>query len=76
MSASLTDILTTQKNGVVALGNLVNQFSGVYNNIPTAQLAQANLTTSVVTYYTASTSQNSHVNCINICNTTDRKSVV
>ena len=71
MSASLSDILTTQKNGVVALGNLVNQFNGIYNNIPTLQLAQANLTNAVATYYTAPTAQNSHVNCINICNTTN-----
>ena len=70
MSASLSDILTTQKNGVVALGNLASYFLATYNNITTSQICQSALGTSVSTLYTASSGTKSHVNSIKICNTT------
>lgn len=70
MSASLSDILTTQKNGVIAINNLASYLLSVYNNITTVQLCQLGLTTSVSTLYTASSGAQSHINSINICNTT------
>jgi len=70
MSASLSDILTTQKNGVIAINNLASYLLSVYNNITTVQLCQTALTTSVSTLYTSSSGASSHVNSINICNTT------
>jgi len=70
MSASLSDILTTQKNGVIAINNLASYLLGVYNNISTTQLCQTTLGTSVATLYAASSGAKSHVNSINICNTT------
>lgn len=70
MSASLSDILTTQKNGVIAINNLASYLLSIYNNIPTLQLCQSSLATSVATLYTASSGSSSHVNSINICNTT------
>lgn len=70
MSASLSDILTTQKNGVIAINNLASYMLGIYNNNATTQICQSALTTSTATLYTASTSTNSHINTINICNTT------
>jgi len=70
MSASLSDILTTQKNGVIAINNLASYILGVYNNITTAQLCQSSLTTSVSTLYTSLSGAQSHINSINICNTT------
>ena len=47
MSASLSDILTTQKNGVIAINNLASYLLGVYNNITTVQLCQLGLTTKI-----------------------------
>lgn len=70
MAASLTDILTTQKNGVVAINQLSSIVFGVYNNMPTVQLAQAALGVTVATLYTAASGVKSHVNSINVCNTT------
>jgi hypothetical protein len=70
MSASLSDILTTQKNGVIAINNLASYMLGIYNNNATSQLCQSALTTSTATLYTASVNFNSHINYITFCNTT------
>ena len=68
--ANLDDILTAQKNGVINLGLLAGYYKSIYNNLTTAQLAQAALGTSVATLYTATSTSTAHVNSINICNTT------
>jgi hypothetical protein len=69
MTASASDILTTQKNNVVAINAVAGFLQTLYNNIPTAQLAQSAATTSASKLYTASTKIASHINTICVCNT-------
>jgi hypothetical protein len=65
---SLSDILTTFKNNVLAISNLAAYIQSIYNNVPTLQLSSGAATTGVSTLYTASSGAKSHVNSINICN--------
>ena len=69
MTASASDLLTTQKNNVVAINTVAAFLQVLYNNVPTSQLGQAAVGTSVGTLYTASTKVAAHVNGIVICNT-------
>ena len=73
MTASLSDILTTQKNGVVAINNLASYTSTIANNTGvlsgTDQLAPpTGGTTGYVTIYTAPTGVIGRIAEIDICN--------
>ncbi len=73
MSASLSDILTTQKNGVVAINNL-GSYTQIIANYTTALAAVDPLagpvgaTTGYVTVYTAPTGVIGKITEIDICN--------
>lgn len=69
MTASASDLLTTQKNNVVAINTVAAFLQVIYNNIPTTQLGQAAAGTSVGTLYTANSKVAAHINSIVICNT-------
>jgi hypothetical protein len=47
MTASISDILTTMKNIVVALSNISTNVQSLYNNVPTSSLF-AKTTTSLL----------------------------
>lgn len=66
---SISDILTTLKNVVTSIANAGNYIQGIYNNIPTNLLFSGSATLSSSILYTASSQSKSHVNNINICNT-------
>lgn len=79
-SASLSDILTAQKNGVIAINNLAaytNAVSGFLDRIATfleatgvpGPLGQAAASTSFATLYTAPADSVAQVTDIDICNT-------
>jgi hypothetical protein len=74
MSASLSDILTTQKNGVVALGDISRYTQAIANFMAVlgglAKIGQAAMTTSYATIYTCPLGQRAAVVDINVCNTT------
>ena len=63
MAASLSDILSALKNGVIAINGLISSYAA---NL----LAQSALTTSYSILYTANTSSRVYVNDICVCNTT------
>jgi len=68
--ASLDDILSTQKNGVVAI-NALQQFMGyVYNIMRGTPISSAASTTSVSTLYTVPSTGQFLLTDIEICNTT------
>jgi hypothetical protein len=67
--SSVSDILTTFKNNVIATNTIVTYLQGIYNNIATQRLFGGAATTSVSTLYSASSGVASHINTINICNT-------
>ena len=68
--ASLADILTTQKNGVVAINGLVSSLTTLNNNLGTpALLARSAATTSYSTLYTSDTGINTYITDVTICNT-------
>ena len=73
MSASLSDILTALKNGVVALGDNSRFTQVILNLIGIAsgfnRIAQAALTTAYVTYYTCPSNQRACITGITVCNT-------
>jgi len=69
MSASVSDVLTALKNIVVALSNIGTNVQSLYNNVPTASLFGGAASTANAILYTASATNNSHINTINICNT-------
>ena len=74
MTTSLTDILTTQKNGVIAINNLASytQTIASYTTVlaGTDQLAPpTQSTTGYVTIYTAPAGVIGRISDINICNT-------
>ena len=74
MSASLSDILTTQKNGVVALGDISRYTQAIANLLAISgglsKMAQAAMTTSYATVYTCPLGQRASLVDLNICNTT------
>ena len=76
MTASASDLLTTQKNNVVAINAVAGFLQVIYNNIPTAQLSQKAAGTSVSTLYTAGTKVAAHINSIVICNTANTSSSI
>jgi hypothetical protein len=68
--ASLDDILTTQKNGVVAINNLGQYLNGIYQYIKGAPLASgAAGTGTYATLYTVPTGTQMAIVDIEICNT-------
>ena len=68
--ASLDDILTTQKNGVVAINSLSQYMSYVYNLLRGTPLSPTASTTSVSTLYTVPSTGQFLLTDIEICNTT------
>lgn len=73
MTASLSDILTTQKNGVVAINNLASYTSSIADSTGVLagvdQLAPpTGATTGYVTIYTAPTGVIGRISEIDICN--------
>ena len=74
MSASLSDILTALKNGVVALGDN-SRFTQIIANLLSiaggiTRISQATMTTGYVAVYTCPVGQRAAVVDMNICNTT------
>jgi len=69
MTASASDLLTTQKNNVVAINAVAGFLQTLYNNIATAQLSQSTATTSASKLYTANSKVAAHINTICVCNT-------
>jgi hypothetical protein len=67
--ASLDDILTTQKNGVVAINSLSQYLSYVYNLMRGTPLSPAASTTSVSTLYSVPSTGQFLLTDIEICNT-------
>jgi len=76
MAASIDDILTAIKNNVVAIGNTATNLLSLYKNLPTTLLASGAATTSVSTVYTAQAFSPTHINTINICNTSSSTATV
>ena len=69
MPASLDDILTTQKNGVLAINTLGNALSSTYQFQRGTLLARKSMTTAVETLYTVQAGYQMTVSEIDICNT-------
>lgn len=70
MTASLTDILTTQKNGVVAINGIGQALTGLFNYARGTPLASgAAGTGGYSTLYTVPTGQQVAIVDIEICNT-------
>lgn len=67
--ASLDDILTTQKNGVIAINNLAQYAQGLYNLQRQTPVSSGPATTSVSTLYTVPTGIQFLLTDIDICNT-------
>ncbi len=76
MAASIDDILTAIKNNVVAIGNAATNLLSLYKALPTTPLVSGPATTSVSTVYTAQAFSTSHINTINICNTSSSAATV
>lgn len=74
MSTSLGDILTTQKNGVVALGDISRYTQAIANLLAIfgglSKIGQAAMTTGYTTLYTCPLGQRACLVDMNICNTT------
>lgn len=70
MPASLDDILTTQKNGVVGINNIGQALSGIYTYTKGSSLAAGPAGTgSYATLYTVPTGRQAAITDIEICNT-------
>lgn len=67
---SMSDLLSSSQNIATALNGINSTLLGLYYNLPTVPLCEASLGTSAAILYTASGQAKSHVNVINICNTT------
>jgi len=67
--ASLDDILTTQKNGVVAINSLSQSLKYVYNLMRGTPVSPTASTTSVSTLYTVPSTGQFLLTDIEICNT-------
>lgn len=69
-AASLTDILTTQKNGVVAIGGVVTALNTIASDLGTpALLARTAASLTNTTLYTSPTGVTTYVEDVTICNT-------
>ena len=69
MAASLDDILTTQKNGVIAINNLGQYTQGIYSLQRQTPVSSGAATTSVSTLYTVASNVQFLLTDIEICNT-------
>lgn len=67
--ASLDDIFTTQKNGVVAINSLVKYLQNISNKFVGAQFYQGAATTGLTTLYTTPSNSTSYLTEVNISNT-------
>jgi hypothetical protein len=67
--ASLDDILSTQKNGVIAINNLANNFTNYYTLRRGAIVAPTAATTSISILYTVPSNIQFQLQEIDICNT-------
>ena len=70
MPASLDDILTTQKNGVVAINTLGNYVNNMLTFTKGTPLSRTPMSTSTTTLYTVNAGLQFTLNDIEICNTT------
>lgn len=70
MPASLDDILTTQKNGVVAINTLGQYLGALATFAKGTQLAKGAMSTSTSTLYTVNAGYQFTLRDIEICNTT------
>lgn len=74
MAASLGDILTALKNGVVALGDNARFTQALVNllgiGVSASKVAQAQMTTSYAVIYTCASGQRAGISDIEVCNTT------
>jgi hypothetical protein len=70
MAASLDDILTTQKNGVIAINNLGGYILSLFGWYKGTSIPRTAATTSVSTIYTVPSTSNFTLTDIEICNTT------
>lgn len=69
MTTSLNDILTTQKNGVVAINNLGNYVKGILTYTTGTNLSRVPMSTSTTTLYTVGSGVQFTLKDIEICNT-------
>lgn len=69
MPASLDDILTTQKNGVVAINSLAQSYADYLTFVKGTSLSRVPMTTSTSTLYTVNTGYTFTLTDIEICNT-------
>ena len=67
--ASLDDIFTTQKNGVVAINSLVKYIQNISNKVVGSQLFQGPTTTSASIVYSTDVNTTAYLTEINISNT-------
>lgn len=67
--ASLDDILTAQKNGVVALSSLSQTYANMFTFSKGTNLSKIALSTATTTLYTVPTGVQFTLNDIEICNT-------
>lgn len=74
MAASLSDILTALKNGVVALSDNARFTQAIANllgiGVGATRIAQAEITASYATIYTCPFGQRAAISDIEVCNTT------
>lgn len=66
---SASDIMSSLKNVVLALSNLGTYIKNLYDGTPNRLIFMGLSTTSVSTLYKASSESATHINKINICNT-------
>lgn len=69
MSVSPADILTTQKNGVVAISNISQTLAIMYAMVRRTLLTREAMATSYATVYTSPTNTRTNVVDITVCNT-------
>ena len=69
MTTSLNDILTTQKNGVVAINNIGNYTKSIFTYIKGTNLSRVPMSTTTATLYTVGAGVQFTLKDIEICNT-------
>jgi len=67
--ASLDDIFTTQKNGVVAINAISRWLNGISNKLVGTAFYQGASTTAYATLYTCPVGEQAYLTEINVCNT-------